>query len=128
LVEQKAGRKLAAPAAFALSAARPNIRRRQSQVVLAVDVSDNAVVVEMNQIALAQKRITLPKSRRKRWAVAPSGLGLYLVVQNVSTRHDLLAVEATQSEWLQTTSLEQLQKLSVDLAGEAQLFIVRYVS
>lgn len=85
------------------------------QLVVAVDVVDGVVVVELNQIILAGKLLMMPKSTRKKWTVAPSQLGLSFAVEGVSTNDDLITLRATQPEWIHSTSLEQLQKLSLDL-------------
>jgi hypothetical protein len=93
------------------------------QLVLAVGVVDGAVVVEVNHVAFAGKLLTLPESRRKKWTATASRSGLSLEVRSAFTGHDMLSIEATQDRWTRSMSLEQLQKLSLDLAEETRFLL-----
>jgi hypothetical protein len=81
------------------------------QLVFNVGLVDDAAVIELNEVAVAGKLLTLPKYARRKWEVTPSALGLSLAFEGVSTGPDLITIDATQAEWTRRTSLEELQKV-----------------
>ena len=81
------------------------------QLVFNVGLVDDAAVIELNEVGVAGKLVTLPKYARRKWAVKPSDLGLSLAFEGLSTGPGFITIDATLAEWTRRTSLEELQKL-----------------
>ncbi len=93
------------------------------QLFLSVAVTDGTVVVELDHVGFAGKLFMLPKSRRRKWTATAAQLDLSLEVGGVFTGRDMISIQATQAQWTRSMSLEQLHKLSRDLAGDTRFFL-----